>query len=185
MQRPTELEIADGQRHVPSHPKVFFPVVVQPTAQGYRGCFTSVAIPTDAVVFVDGGMVIQNLERLPKDLYGHQNLIAPELYLSPQDYDAMEPIWFLNHHCAANLKRVGGLVYVARRPIEAGEELTIDYAAFVAGVEVPWSMPCLCAAPSCRGTVTADDWRNPRLARQLWPELLPFVQQKVLEAAAP
>ncbi|MEV0731459.1 hypothetical protein [Polymorphospora sp. NPDC050346] len=53
------------------------------------------------------------------------------------------------------------MTVVARRPIPAGEELTIDYATLT-GTET-WSMTCRCGSPLCRQTVTGRDWRLPEL----------------------
>ena len=55
-----------------------------------------------------------------------------------------------NHSCDANTT-FDGLNVVARRPIAAGEELTVDYAELLG--EDGESFSCRCGAPSCRGMV--------------------------------
>ena len=58
----------------------------------------------------------------------------------------------VNHSCAPNLKARllrGHLLLFSRRPIAAGEELTLDYK-FSPDYE---RVPCRCGAPSCRGTI--------------------------------
>lgn len=59
----------------------------------------------------------------------------------------------VNHACDANLHGIGSRVLVAARDIEAGEEITCDYA----DCNLDWTLDCACAAPSCRGRITRDD----------------------------
>jgi uncharacterized protein len=70
-------------------------------------------------------------------------------------------IHFGNHSCDPNLWHVGPYEIAARRRIEAGDELTIDYGT-QSGVP-GFSMPCSCGTASCRGVVTSNDWRLPPL----------------------
>ena len=68
----------------------------------------------------------------------------------------------INHSCDPNAW-LEGLDLVARRPIEPGEEITVEYATFVAGKGA--SFDCHCGADACRGTVTPEDWRLPEIRR--------------------
>lgn len=59
---------------------------------------------------------------------------------------------YINHCCEPNLiSRIvkGHILYFSLRPIDRGEELTIDYH-FSADVE---EVACACGAPECRGTI--------------------------------
>jgi SET domain-containing protein len=59
---------------------------------------------------------------------------------------------YINHSCEPNLvARIqhGHILYMSRRTIRAGEELTVDYH-FDKKVE---RVPCRCGAPKCRGTI--------------------------------
>jgi SET domain-containing protein len=51
-----------------------------------------------------------------------------------------------NHSCDPNLDKN----HIALRDIDAGEELTVDYAQFS---DKDWSMDCNCGAKSCKGIV--------------------------------
>jgi SET domain-containing protein len=58
----------------------------------------------------------------------------------------------INHSCDANLFSMimkGHIIYMSRRAIEAGEELTVDYR-FAKTME---RVPCHCGAAGCRGTI--------------------------------
>ncbi len=59
---------------------------------------------------------------------------------------------FINHCCEPNCdSRIvrGHILYMSKRDIEPGEELTVDYH-FDADVD---EVPCSCGAPNCRGTI--------------------------------
>ena len=56
-----------------------------------------------------------------------------------------------NHSCEPN-SAFDGLDVVARRDIECGEEITLDYAEFMNEESDPFA--CCCGAATCRGTVS-------------------------------
>ena len=59
---------------------------------------------------------------------------------------------YINHSCAPNLRATiqkGHILYISKRPIAAGEELTVDYR-FSKEVD---KVPCRCLAQKCRGTI--------------------------------
>jgi len=58
----------------------------------------------------------------------------------------------INHSCAPNLRAWnfrGHILYMSKRPIRRGEELTIDYRF---GKDID-RVVCKCGANSCRGTI--------------------------------
>ena len=55
-----------------------------------------------------------------------------------------------NHSCDANTI-YDGLTLYALRPIEKGEELTLDYATFLDKSMEPFH--CNCGSPACRGLI--------------------------------
>jgi SET domain-containing protein len=66
----------------------------------------------------------------------------------------------INHSCDPNLRTCivrGHILYISKRPIRPGEELTVDYR-FSHTVE---KVPCKCGSPGCRGTINL-----PRPARK-------------------
>jgi uncharacterized protein len=78
---------------------------------------------------------------------------------------------FINHSCAPNCEAVieDGRVFIdALRPIPVGSELFYDYAyerASDAGPEDEARYPCICGAPTCRGTILAPPPRKRRKRR--------------------
>lgn len=67
---------------------------------------------------------------------------------------------FLNHCCEPNVGFGGNIVLVAMRDINAGEELTTDYALFD---DYDGQMTCHCGTAGCRRTIHGRDWRRPDL----------------------
>jgi SET domain-containing protein len=58
----------------------------------------------------------------------------------------------INHSCDPNLYSViikGHILYMSRRVIEPGEELTVDYCF----AKSMGKAPCWCGAATCRGTI--------------------------------
>ena len=55
---------------------------------------------------------------------------------------------------------------VARRRIDPGEELPVDYALFEANENAIMEWECFCGSPNCRKRVTGQDWRLPELQRR-------------------
>ena len=59
---------------------------------------------------------------------------------------------YINHSCDPNIITVirsGHIIYVSRRAIRKGEELTVDYH-FAKDIE---AVPCKCGSAKCRGTI--------------------------------
>ena len=67
-----------------------------------------------------------------------------------------QPNHFGNHSCDPNLWWTDAVTLVARRHIEAGEELTNDYGT--SSIGSGFRMICQCGSPLCRRVVTGGDW---------------------------
>ncbi|MGV9777761.1 SET domain-containing protein [Streptosporangium sp. NPDC003464] len=122
------------------------------------GLFAIEQIRQDEVVMRLGGQVI-NDETLASLAPPYSSLTVAQgrhLLLDPA-----HPVRYGNHSCDPNLWHRGATTVIARREINPGEELTIDYATHT-GVEA-WSMPCHCGSTLCRRSVTGNDWRLPQL----------------------
>ncbi|MEV0568625.1 SET domain-containing protein-lysine N-methyltransferase [Dactylosporangium sp. NPDC050588] len=80
-----------------------------------------------------------------------------------------------NHSCDPNLWWVDAYTLAARRDIDAGEELTNDYATSTAAPG--FTMPCGCGSALCRGTVTGDDWQLPDLHHRYGEHWVPALRE--------
>jgi hypothetical protein len=101
--------------------------------------------------------------KIPLDAYGRIEPAARrklDVY-SYLDFDERVIIpWdegkYVNHACDPNstgLREFDNLS-IARRPIEADEEITEDYGSYFGHFE---TFPCRCGSPHCRGVVRQDD----------------------------
>ena len=82
----------------------------------------------------------------------------------------------LNHCCEPNLGLQGQIVFVALRDIAIDEELTFDYTM---NDDEPGEMQCSCGTPSCRGTITGSDWRNPEIQAKYDGYFSWFIQRRI------
>jgi SET domain-containing protein len=82
-----------------------------------------------------------------------------------------------NHSCDPNMWLADSVTVVARRPIAAGYEATIDYALLTR--EPTWSMECKCGSALCRELVTGEDWRLPELRARYEGHWSPFIERRI------
>jgi uncharacterized protein len=135
----------------------------EPSPIAGRGLFAVSPIGAREVVAVKGGHVVDTagLAALSEHLQNSEIQVAEGLHLVALTDDEYEPVMlFVNHSCEPNLGFSGNVVLAAMRDIAPGEEVTVDYCLFDLPTE---PMTCMCGTPSCRGTVTGDDWRLPEL----------------------
>jgi uncharacterized protein len=82
-----------------------------------------------------------------------------------------------NHGCDPNLWHVGPYEIASRRPIEAGEEVTIDYGTQSGAPG--FSLVCSCAADICRGVITSEDWKRPNLQALYAGHWVPALDERI------
>lgn len=102
----------------------------------------------------------------PDDANRHENWfgVGKNKWIEPD-----HPFMFINHSCAPNLGVSNERDFVALREIEAGEELTFDYA--ITEDEQDWSMECQCGVPSCRRRIGSIH----TLPHEAFQRYLPYV----------
>src|SRR5579883_2239866 len=128
-----------------------------------RGLFAVAPIAAGEIVAIKGGHIV---DRATLDanaaLIGDSYIqIADDAFLAPLEAGEVERVMlFLNHSCAPNVGVMGNVLFVAMRPIAAGEELTIDYAMID---DEDYELACRCGMAGCRGTISGRDWRRPEL----------------------
>jgi len=137
-----------------------------PSAIEGRGLVAVAPIAKDELVAIKGGHIVDTatLRSLPERLANSDVQIADGFHLVALDEAEYEPVMlFINHSCEPNVGFGGNVVLVAMRDIDAGEELTTDYALFD---DYDGEMECRCGTASCRGTIGGRDWRRPELQRR-------------------
>jgi SET domain-containing protein len=90
--------------------------------------------------------------------------------------------YFLNHSCDSNLGFRDAFTLVARREIEPGEEVTLDYVLFEADEAFVAEWPCTCGAAICRGTVTGQDWQRADLQARYSGCFSPLLEKRIARA---
>jgi SET domain-containing protein len=128
-----------------------------------RGLYAVDAIARDEIVAIKGGHIIdEETFQRSKEVIGNSDIkIADGFHLtalSPDEYEGV--MMFLNHSCDPNVGVQGNTVFVAMRGIQAGEELSLDYAMID---DCDERLECRCGVAACRGVVTGKDWQRKEL----------------------
>ncbi len=93
---------------------------------------------------------------------------------------------YINHSCEPNLAFTeDGRHFIALRAIQAGEEVTFDYAT--AEDDPEWNIQCLCGSEKCRGSLTGFPLLTLSQQRALYPLCRPYLRRKyefILKQAA-
>jgi uncharacterized protein len=147
-------------------------VAVGPSEIEGSGLFARRAFAADEKVLVLGGTLIDDAELAR--LSPQSSLAIGEGLNLMQDDD--DPARYGNHSCDPNLWLADEVTVVTRRPVEAGEELTIDYATMTV---LPWEMECRCGAAACRGVVTGGDWLRADLRERYAGRFSPFINARI------
>jgi SET domain-containing protein len=152
---------------------------VGPSAIHGRGLFAREAIAKEEIVCIKGGHIFDRrrlAERQP-DLGPAEVQITEDLFIGPVRAEEREGgMIFSNHSCEPNVGVRGQIVFVAMRDIEAGEELTHDWAMTD---DDSYEMTCRCGAAACRGVVTGQDWRRPELQQRYGESMSWYLLRKI------
>jgi hypothetical protein len=150
------------------------------------GVVANNAIASGTLVVMFGGVVITGaeFEDLPENLQHFPFQVADDLFLGPRDESDIGVGERINHSCAPTVGFSGAIALVTLRDIAQGESITLDYATCVASDDDAFLMECRCGAPSCRGTITGQDWKLSDIQERLLPFYQPFIQAKVMASEA-
>ncbi len=125
-----------------------------------HGLFAAAPIAKDEIVCIKGGHIFnrETLRAVQKALGPAEIQIGEDLFIGPLTEAEREgSMIFSNHSCDPNIGVRGQIVFVALRDIQAGEELTHDWATTD---DDDYEMACQCGAPNCRKVITGQDWRR-------------------------
>lgn len=137
-------------------------------------------IPSGEVVAVKGGHIVsgETAAGLPESIRDSAFQIAADRFLAALTRDEHDGVMMrVNHSCEPNVGLGGNVLLVSMRDIAAGEELTLDYALFLADPD--FAMACHCGAVTCRGTVTGTDWMRADLQERYRGWFSWWLQQKI------
>jgi SET domain-containing protein len=149
-----------------------------------RGLFAAERIAAGEVVCVKGGYVFDRraLEAMPAWYRAAEIQVAEDLFIGPAAEGEREgSMLFTNHSCEPNMGVRGQIVFVAMRDVEAGEELTHDWAMTD---DDDYRLECRCGAPACRRVLTGQDWRRPELQEKYRGYVSSYLEDKIARGGA-
>jgi uncharacterized protein len=144
------------------------------------GVFATEAIQAgERLMWVSGGVVYTSADwktgkvRLDPEQYNEGQLADDLFVATPKSL-----YYYVNHSCGPSI-----LNDVAWRDIEAGEEITTDYA-YCEAAPIYCLEPCRCGSPLCRGRVTGNDWMLPELQQRYRGYFTLHIQQLIRQREA-
>jgi hypothetical protein len=99
--------------------------------------------------------------------------LVEDLEMAPCVYASM------NHSCDSSAWMADEVTLVARRDIEPGEEVTVDYALFTTQSNWMLDTRCRCGSPHCRRMITGDDWRREDVQDRYRDHFSPFINRRI------
>ncbi|OHA93488.1 MAG: hypothetical protein A3H52_02220 [Candidatus Zambryskibacteria bacterium RIFCSPLOWO2_02_FULL_39_26] len=106
----------------------------------------------------------------------HMIQIDDDLFFAAVKNSDSEDADYINHSCDSNCGIKDKLKIVARKDIDVGEEITIDYAMMESS---DYSFKCNCGFLKCRGVVTGNDWKIPELQNRYSGYFSGYLQEKI------
>jgi hypothetical protein len=147
-----------------------------------RGLFARAPFARGEVVCVKGGYVFDRaaLKAMPDWYRSAEIQVAEDLFIGPlAEAEREGSMIFSNHSCEPNVGVRGQIVFAALRDVEAGEELTHDWATTD---DDDYELVCRCGAPTCRKVITGQDWRRPDLQEKYRGYFTAYLAEKIAGA---
>jgi len=154
-----------------------------PSAIEGQGVHAVEAIAAGEVVAIKGGHIVDGaaVAGLPEAIRDSAFQIAADCFLAALTHDEFDGVMMrVNHSCEPNVGMGGNVLLVSMRDIAAGEELTIDYALFLA--DPGFAMECRCGAAACRGVLTGTDWMRTDLQERYPGWFSWWLQRQIVQA---
>lgn len=139
-----------------------------------KGLFCTEPIKAGELLFTSKGLRTLNKSTTIEDAqitHKHSISIDEKTIHCPLPDD---PLRFLNHSCDCNCYVDHEHKFYAKRAIQPGEEITIDYS-FV-DADIYWRMiGCKCGHKKCRGLISS----SLLLSRDFFEKNLPYIPKKI------
>jgi len=157
-------------------------VEIRRSAINGDGIFACQPIQKGEVVIIVGGQVMTEAEfmdfQATHSLYNFIQ-IDKHLYLVEDPAIAQSLEGWMNHSCDSNVWMDDEVTLAARRDIEPGEEVTVDYALFTTQSNWMLDNRCHCGSPHCRRIITGDDWRRKDVQERYRNHFSPFINRRI------
>lgn len=150
---------------------------------GGKGTFSKENIKKGERLLILGGYIskISDEKKLPEEFNDNGAQITENLVLGALNQSELGGINYFNHSCEPNAGFKGQIFLVAMKDIEKGKEIVFDYAMTLfdsKGIE-PYNMKCLCGTKECRGFVTGNDWKIPKLQKKYSDYFQYYLSEKI------
>lgn len=141
------------------------------------GILATKKIPRGTIVWtrclLDYQFTINQLLQLPSNYYP---LFQKYSYLNQTEHFIL--CWdcarYMNHSCEATVQPLGSEINIAVRDIQAGEQLTFDYAT----LNYSHDLTCFCETPRCRKSIkTQDTFTYAEEFDDIIQSSLPYIKQ--------
>lgn len=147
--------------------------------------FALALIKRGEVVAMWGGNFVNGAEAVKTRLAGKAIQQIDDDVFEVFDYEKRgegAPTYYHNHSCNPNTWMKDEVTIIARRDIESGEELTIDYAIFEADEDHVAIAECKCGTPECRKRITGKDWRLSELQERYENHFSPMIARRIAQS---
>lgn len=144
---------------------------------GGCGVFARQPISKGELISLWGGKIVRKQDLDPTMPRFTQRVLQIDEGLYILTAENVEPNDCFNHSCDPNLGFSGQIGLVAMRDIEAGEELTFDYA--MSDGEPYDEFECYCGKPGCRKKITGNDWKLPELWLKYDGYFSPYLERRI------
>ena len=154
----------------------------RPSRISDNGRFAREPIKKGEAVCIVGGIVMTDEEFAAfQATYRNYNAIQIDDHLhlveDPEVTRTLEGS--MNHSCDSSTWMEDDATLVARRNIEPGEEVTVDYALFTTQSNWMLDTRCRCGSPHCRRIITGDDWRREEVQERYRNHFSPFINRRI------
>lgn len=147
-----------------------------------NGMFAREPIKQGETVCIVGGMVMTGSEFAAfQETHSFYNSIQIDnhLHLVEDPEITRSQDSSMNHSCDSSAWMEDEVTLVARRDIEPGEEVTVDYALFTTQSNWMLDNRCRCGSPNCRRMITGDDWRRRDVQERYRNHFSPFINRRI------
>lgn len=144
-----------------------------------NGLFAAEKIFREEIVCVKGGYIFdrQELQSMGTWYHAAEISVTEDLLIGPlREEERAGSMIFSNHSCNPNIGVQGQIVFVAMRDIQAGEELTHDWATTD---DDDYELNCNCGAANCRKIITGQDWRKKELQNKYAGYFSWYLERKI------
>ena len=142
-----------------------------------KGMYAKENIRKGEIVYIKGGHILIKEELFSSTIINSYLPISDDYFIGAVSCDEENDVKLYNNHsCDPNCGMHGEITFIAIRDIEAGEELTIDYA-FIDNED--YSFECHCGSPLCRHVITGYDWKIKSLQEKFYPYFAQYLKDKI------